>query len=126
MKTAEAGQREAKYPYYDLEDAINFASSIKDLGGSKGGVKKSIIARQLGLAESTPSFFQKLSATKTYGIIEGWGSYGLTELGRNYFYPTSEIDAQEAKLAMFTTPELFKKLVARFDGEKLPTTAILG
>jgi len=125
-ETGEQERKEAAYPYYDLESCIKFASHIKELGGSKGGVKKSLLARQVGLAESTPSFFQRLSATKVFNIAEGWGSYGLTEVGRMYFYPQSEKAKSLALLRMFVAPMTFEALVKRFDGEKLPSTDILG
>jgi hypothetical protein len=119
-------RKEPVYPYYDLEASIKFSSIIKDLGGSKGGVKKSLIAKQVGLAESTPSFFQRLSAAKTFGIIEGWGEYRLTETGRNYFYPQSEKAKTDALLALFVRSRAFGYLVSRFDGEPLPSTDIMG
>ena len=119
-------RKEPAYPYYDLEACIKFVSNIKDLGGSKERVKKSLLAKQVGLAESTPSFFQRLSASKVFGIIQGWGEYGLTELGRNYFYPQSEKAKTDALLSMFLTPRAFAFIVKRFDGERLPTTEIMG
>lgn len=125
-KDQQETRKEAAYPYYDLESAIKFASVIKDLGGSKSGIKKSLIAKQVGVAESTPSFFQKLSASKTFGIIEGWGEYGLTETGRNYFYPQSNEAQQQALLSLFITPSAFAFLLKRFDGEKLPSSDIVG
>jgi len=119
-------RKEAAYPAYDLETCIKFAVSIKDLGGSKGRVKKCLLARQLGLAESTPSFFQRISSSKIFGIVEGWGTYSLTETGRMYFYPTSEQDRIQAGLMMLKAPDPFEKLISRFDGERLPTTELLG
>jgi hypothetical protein len=119
-------RKDAAYPYYDLEACIKFTSNLKDIGGSKGGVKKSLLAKKVGLAESTPSFFQRLSAAKVFGIIEGWGSYTLTESGRKYFYPQSDNDKNEAVLTMFLTPPAFEFIVKRFDGDKLPTTEIMG
>ncbi len=129
MKTTENNDQERKdaaYPYYDLEACIKFASHLKEIGGSKGGVKKSLLAKQVSLAESTPSFFQRLSASKVFGIIEGWGSYALTETGRKYFYPQSENDKNEAILKLFLNPPAFSFIVKRFDGDKLPTTEIMG
>ena len=61
----------------------------------------------------------------SYGIIEGLGSYVLTELGKMNFYPVSEQDVNLAKLRMLSTPSVFSKLVKRSDGEKLPSTAIV-
>jgi hypothetical protein len=126
IENNEQERKEAAYPYYDLESCIKFASHLKDLGGSKGGVKKSLLAKQVGLAESTPSFFQRLSAAKVFGMIDGWGNYSLTETGRKYFYPQTENDKNEAILTMFLAPQAFKFIVNRFDGERLPTTEIMG
>lgn len=129
MKTTETADKKGKessYPYYDLPTCIEFASHIKTYGGAKSGVKKSQLAHQVGLAESTPSFFQRLSSCKTFGIIDGWGEYSLTDLGRMLFYPQNDIDAQDAKFAMFSTPVAFAFIIKRFDGERLPPTNIMG
>lgn len=129
MNTAESNeksQKEAAYPYYDLEACIQFAANIRQLGGSKDGVKKSLLAKQVGLAESTPSFFQRLSACKVFGIVEGWGAYNLTETGRMFFYPQAENDPQSALLRMLSKPAAFDLIIKRFDGEKLPSTQIMG
>jgi hypothetical protein len=125
-ETNEKDRKEPAYPYYDLEASLKFAATIKELGGSRATVKKSLLAKQIGLAESTPSFFQRLSAAKTFGIIQGWGTYGFTELGRSYFYPQSEKARKTAILAMFSTPSSFKFLLDRFDGEKIPATDFIG
>lgn len=119
-------KKEIAYPLYGLESCIKFAAVIKDLGGSKGAVKKSLLAQQLGIAESTPSFFQKLSSAKAYGIIGGWGSYSLSDFGRAYFYPTNESDKLEAALQMLAVPPVFGHLIKRFDGERLPSNEMLG
>jgi hypothetical protein len=119
-------RKDAAYPYYDLESSIELAGHIKELGGSKGAVKKSILARKVGLAESTPSFFQKLSAAKTFGIIDGRGEYSLTELGKTYFYPQADGAAATALLSMFAYPPAFQAVINRFDGETLPKTEMLG
>jgi len=124
--TEQEAKAPASYPYYDLEACIKFASHIKELGGSKGGIQKSILAKQVGLSETTPSFFQTLSATKVFGLIDGWGSYNLTELGRKYFYPQSEIDKKTALLEAFARPAAFQLILKKFDGETLPKTEIMG
>ncbi len=119
-------RKEPAYPYYDLETAIKSGEIVRQLGGSKDGVKKSLVAKQVGVAESTPSFFQKLSAAKVFGLIQGWGSYGLTDNGRNYFYPQSQEAQKRALLSLLSTPQAFNFILKRFDGEQLPTTNILG
>ena len=118
--------KESSYPVFDLQTCLEFASAVRELGGSKSPVKKSILAKHVGLAESTPSFFQKLSASKAWGIIDGWGSYQLSELGRTYFYPTSEDAKSRAGLAFLKKPTIFDHLANRFDGDKLPPNNVLG
>ena len=124
--TPATSKREIAYPAFTLEDCIRFSEGIKDMGGSRTPVAKSVLAKHCGLAESTPGFFQKLGAAKCFGIIEGWGSYTLTEHGRKYFYPTNDSEKTAAELHFLKKPAAFAILVKRFDGEKLPPVATLG
>ncbi|MGA3169402.1 MAG: hypothetical protein ABSE62_00155 [Chthoniobacteraceae bacterium] len=124
----ESGQTQKKegYPAYDLEECVKFSQAVKDLGGSRSEVSKSTLAKHFKVAESTPSFFQKIGSAKIFGIIDGWGSYTLTDAGKRYFYPTSETDKIQAGLSFLSKPQSFGILLRRFDGEKLPSTAMLG
>src|SRR2546425_3900593 len=122
----ESARKENSYPVFDLAVCLEFAKIVKDLGGSRNPVKKSILARQIGLAETTPSFFQRISSAKSFGIINGWGSYHLTDIGKLYFYPLTQQAAEAAKLVMLTTPAVFALIIQRFDGEKLPSNEMIG
>jgi hypothetical protein len=46
-KTAESEQLGPKYPYYPLANALKTAEAVKDLGGARAPVKKSLLAKQL-------------------------------------------------------------------------------
>src|SRR5580658_3431261 len=85
----EAG-REPSYPLYDLGEAVKVAEAVRDLGGGNSTVAKSLLAKHLQYAETGPSFFQRVTSTKAYGLIVGRGAYTLTELAKRYFYPTVE------------------------------------
>lgn len=125
-KKANSSRSEPNYPYYDLDSAIQFSAHIRTIGGSRGEVKKSSLAKDLKIAESTPSFFQRLAAAKTFGLIEGWGTYSLTDLGRSFFYPQTENESKDSLLKALATPKAFNFLLNRFDGDRLPSTEIIG
>jgi hypothetical protein len=117
---------EASYPVYDLSEAINVAESIRDLGGGNAPVSKSLLAKHLEYAETGPSFFQRVGATKAFGLIEGRGAYSLTELAKRYFYPTVESGKESAAVEALTHPKAFSVLVQKFDGGKLPSIEMIG
>jgi hypothetical protein len=122
----DAAKKEGSYPSFDLEACIKFSEHVKTLGGSKNPVKKSLLAQQVQLAESTPGFFQRISSSKVFGIITGWGTYKLTDLGQAYFYPVREQDERAAALTILGTPPAFAFIIKRLDGEKLPTNEMIG
>lgn len=127
MKTADDNRaREVAYPIYDLGEAVRVAEAVRDLGGGNAPVAKSLLAQQLKYAESGPSFFQRVAAAKSFGLLEGWGSYSLTETARQYFFPTVENGKEDAAIKLLTTPKAFAILVQKFDGGKLPQVQMIG
>jgi hypothetical protein len=117
---------DAAYPLYDLTEAVKVAEAVRDLGGDRTPVSKSLLAQHLKYAETGPSFFQRLSATKSFGLISGRGEYELTEQAKRYFFPTTDTDKATAAVAILSSPSSFKVLVQRFDGGKLPPNNMLG
>jgi hypothetical protein len=117
---------EASYPIYDLAEAVKIAEAVRDLGGNNSPVSKSLLAKHLSYAESGPSFFQRVTATKAFGLVDGRGSYSLTDLAKQYFYPTVENGKETAAVKALTTPKAFSILVQKFDGGKLPSVEMIG
>jgi len=115
-----------KYPYYPLSSALRLAAAVKDLGGGRTPVKKSLLAKHLGTAENVAAFAQGLTSAKAFGVIDGHGDYSLTEISKRYYFPTTETDKSLALLDAFSAPPAFAELLKRFDGDKLPTRDILG
>lgn len=129
MKTANKNNEvktEAAYPLYDLAEAVKVAESVRDLGGGNAPAAKSLLAQHLQYAENGPSFFQRVAAAKAFGLIEGRGSYSLTDLAKQYFYPTVENGKEAAAVKSLTFPKAFAVLVQKFDGGKLPTIEMIG
>jgi hypothetical protein len=117
---------DAAYPIYDLAEAIKVAEAVRELGGDRTPVSKSLLAQHLKYAETGPSFFQRLAASKSFGLLSGRGEYELTENAKRYFYPTTESEKASAGVAILSAPMAFKIIVQRFDGGKLPPNAMLG
>jgi hypothetical protein len=124
-KTAESEQLGPKYPYYPLANALKTAEAVKDLGGARAPVKKSLLAKQLGAVEDSAAFAQQLASARAFGFLEGRGDQQLTELAKRYFFPTTESDKSLALLDAFSTPTAFAGLLKRFDGDRLPTREII-
>ena len=125
-KPAENDAVASRYPYYPLTAALRIAEAVKDLGGVRTPVKKSLLAKQLSALENSAAFAQQLASARAYGAIEGRGDSSLTETAKKYFFPTAETDKSKALLEMFATPTAFRDLLKRFDGDKLPAREILG
>lgn len=119
-------KREIAYPAYSLDEALKVAQAVSELGGSRVPVAKKVLAKHLDYAETGPSFFQRITAAKCFKLVSGWGAYSLTQPAQLYFFPTSEADRKVALISFLKAPEVFGKLVARFDGAKLPSVEMLG
>jgi hypothetical protein len=102
------------------------SDAVKELGGAKAGVQKSLLARHLSERENATGFSMRVSTAKTYGLIEGHGSYSLTSAAQSYYFPTTETSKKSTLLQFFETPTTFKELLRRFDGDHLPSRQIIG
>ena len=119
-------KRKGVYPYLPLNLSLKVSDAVKELGGARSDVQKSVLAKQLGDSEKSGTFSQRITAAKCFGLIQGHGAYSLTEAAKRYYFPTAESDKSAALLEIFSCPAAFKELLRRFDGDKLPTRDILG
>lgn len=114
------------YPYLPIASALKVAEALKELGGARSTIPKSLLAKHLGEAEGSMQLSQRITSAKCFGLVEGHGTYSLTETAKRYFFPTSENDKASALLDVFASPPAFQDLLRRFDGDKLPGREILG
>jgi hypothetical protein len=124
-KTEPASKAPPAYPYYGYNASLGMASAVATLGGDRNEVAKKILAGHMQKAESSPSFTQLIASAKVFGMIEGWGSYKLTEHGKRYFLPSNDTDRAHAALSFFRSPLAFRRLIERFDGNPLPDVKTL-
>jgi hypothetical protein len=109
------------YPYHPLALCIDIGTAVREIGNGKADVSKSMLAHRLKTSEQSGDFASKLASTKTYGIIEGKGSFSLTAAAKTYFFPTKnpEIEKQQALLTFFSSPGAFRELIRMYDGSQL-------
>jgi hypothetical protein len=119
----DSDNRRSPYPYHTLPKCIDVAAAVRDAGGSD--VHKSMVAHQLNMSETTANFMQLIGSAKCFGLIEGRGSYSLSAASRRFFNPANETEKRLAFLTFLKTPLVFEKLIARFDGSKLPNNDLL-
>ena len=116
------------YPYHPLALCVDLAKGVRDIGNGKQDVPRSLLASHLKVGENSGDFITKIASAKTYGLIDGRGTFNLTDLSRGYFFPTTDPD-REKKMALLQAsaqPGAFSALLSRFDGSKPPDQELIG
>ncbi len=120
-KTSKARGEARDFPVIQLEDAIEVAKRVKELGGY-ATVKD--IGAALGLKGG--GLARKIASTKRWGLIKGAGQLNLTDLGRWIFFPTEDTQPEKAKIKAFFGVSLFKTIYQRFkESGQLPADNLL-
>lgn len=118
-------EKSALYPGITWNEAIDFIKRINSL--NLKAVSYQALAEKYGLkSPSTRSFMARIGAAKQFGLIvttQG-STVQLTEASRQILYPTGE-QVREVELSCFAQPPLYAKLISKYDGLALPSTAIL-
>jgi hypothetical protein len=123
---ADAPQRKkGAYPYYLLKSCLALGGIVKDAGGDRVDVPKSVVAEGLDVEQTSSNFAQFVASAKCYGIVDGHTALRLTDLGRDHFMPTTENGARCAELEFLSQPPTFSFLIEKFDGSTLPAANIL-
>ncbi|MGD0516317.1 MAG: hypothetical protein ABSA26_02170 [Thermoguttaceae bacterium] len=115
-----------KYPFNTLRQCLRLGLIVKNNGGERAGVPKSVIAQGLDMDQGSASFSQLAASSKTFGIVEGSSDLFLTELGREYYFQTSENGSKIAGIEFLSKPSAFEYLIKKFDGSRLPSSSIMG
>jgi hypothetical protein len=120
-------QKSTVYPYYNLEDCIDFIKVIDQLGGEQ--VSEKTLLDTLGITTpTTRSYSGKISSSKQFGLIETKGkTISITKRGLELLHPTSDDETHRKDLLReaIQTPGLYQKLIDKFDTKKLPNEEIL-
>jgi len=107
------GRGESKdFPVIHLDDAIEVARRVKDLGeaADMAGMERVLDIRGGALA-------RKLASTRRWGLIEGKGRLMLTALARDIFFYTKDEQPAAAKMRAFLGVPMFRELYEAFSRE---------
>jgi len=126
-KRAWVAKATVTYPYHPLELCIELAKAVREIGNGRAEVTKSQLAHRLGVSEQSSDFAAKVASTKTYGLIDGRITLQLTDVARQYFFPTEEGDhvRKRCLFKFFSFPGLFTELIDLYDGSRLPAVQII-
>ncbi|MEZ4104664.1 MAG: hypothetical protein R3B60_05280 [Candidatus Paceibacterota bacterium] len=115
-------QRSASYPYYSIEESLDFSQKIYKNYGTTYRAKREEIADALGY--SVGSLTQKVSAAVQYGFLDmkSKEGYMVTPLFVNWHRPISEESKNDALEEAFRNPPLYSDLLEVFENNILPPT----
>ncbi|MDX2236022.1 MAG: hypothetical protein NW203_00520 [Hyphomonadaceae bacterium] len=110
-----------EFPYGDLDDAIDFARAIRDVGGVECGIDQ--VAGYLKQVPSSGAFRLRLSFPRIFGLTENErGIVRLTDLGRRIIEPAHE---KACRVEAFLTVPLYRAVFEKYKGFQLPPPAAL-
>jgi hypothetical protein len=121
----DAKRESASYPYYPLHSALRISEAVKDLGGARVAIQKSVLASHLKEPEKSPVLQQRITSAKCFGLIEGRSAFTLTASSKRYYFPTTESERGLALLEFLGCPAAYGEIIKRFDGSQVPSREIL-
>jgi len=100
------GRGESKdFPVIQLDDALEIARRVKDLGNS---ADMSAMERVLGIRGG--ALARKLASARRWGLIEGKGQLRLTNLAKEIFFYVNDEQPAAAKIRAFLGVPMFREL----------------
>jgi len=120
-------EKSVRYPYYHLKECVDFLSIVHGIGGKKEAPVDSILSKMNLTSPETKRFKYLLSTSELFGLVEKT-KMGVkpTEIGTLILYPPNG-EAQRKKLLIdaFKTPQIYQKIIERYDNMILPNKTIL-
>jgi len=120
-------EKSVKYPFYSLQECIDYLSIIHEIGGKKEAPIESVISK-LGITSTHNRRYSYLtSSAENFGLIEKTKN-GIkpTEIGTLILYPPNgEEQRKELLISAFKTPVLYQKIIERYNNTILPNREIL-
>jgi hypothetical protein len=120
-------EKSVRYPANNLKECVDFLSIVHSIGGRKDAPVDSILSKLNLTSAETKSFRYIVSSSEIFGLIEKT-STGIkpTDMGTLIIYPPGG-EEQKRKLLIeaFKTPQLYQKIIERYDNMILPNNVIL-
>jgi len=113
-------ERSVLYPYYGLKESLEFTRRIQKLAG-KESIPEEILAKDMEVHIKTKSLTSGISSARQFGLIaKSKEGIQLTPRARYILNPTPEINSEELLKECVELPPLYKKLIRKYEGQKLP------
>ena len=120
-------EKSVRYPAYNLKECVDFLSIVHSIGGRKDAPVESILSKLNLTSIETKSYKYLVSSAEIFGLVEKT-SNGIkpTDIGTLIIYPPEGED-QKRKLLIeaFKTPQIYQKIIERYDNMILPNNVIL-
>ena len=103
------------FPYGDLNDAVEVAKALHEHRGGSSDLGD--LAAVLHSTLKSGTFRVRMATARIFGVIEGRGTVGLSQLGRRIVDPATEA---QARVDAFLQVPLYNKIYERHSGATLP------
>lgn len=113
---------ERPFPRVTLEEALRVPIAIKEKNAGNPYPSEDV-AKALKLGPKGTQFFYISAGARDYGLTIGTREsqkISLTELGRAAVFPSSPLEAAEAKRKAFLNIDVFRRVLEYFRGSELP------
>ena len=110
------GRSTIKFPYLDLDDAVEIARTVHEIGGTS--CQREQLAASLNVVPTGGGFNLRLVTARLFGFVAGEkGTVSLTDLGSRVCDPQQE---KAARAEAFLLVPLYKALYENFRATTLP------
>jgi len=116
-------EKSVQYPSCELAECMEFARIVDRLGGRD--VSEKSVLSELGLSSrATKSYTGKLTSSRQFGLLDYRAhTLSITEKAKLILYPTEEQEEVQRKrllIEAFCSSSLYKQLIQRFQGKRIP------
>lgn len=119
-------EKSKEHPQITLNETKQFVMNLKDYVSS-GMVSYIHAAEKLGVKKTTKSFTHRISAAKQFGFITtASDTIKFSPVSKEIVFPTPNFDEKRLDLECFKKPNLYKELIALYNGKAVPEVEALG
>lgn len=113
------------YPYYSLEESIKLAKTIYKVSG-RTSCTSELLASALNCKTTTNSFTYSISSARQFGLLTKTKDViTLTNNAKQIIAPIPDTKIEDVLKELVTKPQVYKKLIEKFNGLDLPETNVI-
>ncbi len=120
-------EKSTRYPANSLKECVDFLVMVHDIGGKKEAPFETILSHMNITSTGNKRFKYFISSSELFGLINKTSS-GIqpSEMGMLILYPPNgEEQRRTLLIEAFTLPQIYQKLINKYDNTILPGNNIL-